>query len=143
MEKFDVTVIGGGPGGYPAAIRAAQMGVSVALVEKEALGGTCLNWGCIPTKTLIASSDLYARIQNASELGITVSGTKIDYSAMIERKDGVVSKLQGGIGQLLKAHKVTVFNGLASFESRNRIRGIGNNYIKLFVVLWEITIFLF
>ena len=74
METFDVVVIGAGPGGYPAAIRAAQLGASVAIVEKEQLGGTCLNWGCIPTKALIAAADTFARIKHAEAFGITVKG---------------------------------------------------------------------
>lgn len=121
MDTFDVVVIGAGPGGYPAAIRAAQLGASVAIVEKEALGGTCLNWGCIPTKTLIAGSDLYAQIAHAGTFGIKVKGVEPDYPAMIKRKDEVVGKLKGGIGQLLKANKVTVFEGSASFESRTSL----------------------
>jgi dihydrolipoamide dehydrogenase len=125
MEKFDVVVIGGGPGGYPAAIRAAQLGASVALVEKEALGGTCLNWGCIPTKTLIASSDLYARMRHAGSLGLKTGKTGYDYAAMTARKDSVVKTLRGGVEQLLKANGVTVFTGTASFEARNRIAVTG------------------
>lgn len=121
MEKFDVTVIGAGPGGYPAAIRAAQLGARVAIVEKELAGGTCLNWGCIPTKSLIACSDLYAHIAKASSFGITVSGVRADYGAMTRRKDGIVAKLRSGIEGLLKANKVTVLKGTASFKSRNAL----------------------
>jgi dihydrolipoamide dehydrogenase len=121
VAAFDIVVIGAGPGGYPAAIRAAQLGASVALVEKEALGGTCLNWGCIPTKTLIASSEEFARIKSASALGLRVEGASFDYGAMADRKDQVVEKLRNGIQQLLKANGVTVFHGSASFESRNRL----------------------
>ena len=80
METFDVVVIGAGPGGYPAAIRAAQLGASVAIVEKEQLGGTCLNWGCIPTKALIAAADTFARIKHAEAFGITVKGASVDYN---------------------------------------------------------------
>ena len=122
MEKFDVVVIGGGPGGYPAAIRAAQLGASVAIVEMDAFGGTCLNRGCIPTKTLIASSDLYYRMNHAAELGLSAGETSFDYNAIVERKDGVVAKLRKGISQLLKANKVNIFDGLGAFESRNIIR---------------------
>ena len=122
MAAFDIVVIGAGPGGYPAAIRAAQLGASVALVEKEELGGTCLNWGCIPTKTLIASSELFARIKSAGAMGLRVENASFDYAAMADRKDQVVQKLRNGIKQLLKANGVTVFQGSASFQSRNRIQ---------------------
>jgi len=121
MENFDVVVIGGGPGGYPAAIRAAQLGASVALVEKEALGGTCLNWGCIPTKTLIAASDLYARMRRSKALGLIPGRIGYDYAAMAGRKNEVVARLGGGVAQLLKANGVKVFRGTASFLTRNRL----------------------
>ena len=120
MAAFDIVVIGAGPGGYPAAIRAAQLGASVALVEKEEVGGTCLNWGCIPTKTLIASSELFARIKSADSMGLHVDKASFDYAAMADRKDQVVGKLRNGIKQLLKANGVTVFQGTASFQSRNQ-----------------------
>jgi dihydrolipoamide dehydrogenase len=122
VAAFDIVVIGAGPGGYPAAIRAAQLGASVALVEKEELGGTCLNWGCIPTKTLIASSELFARIKSAGAMGLRVDNASFDYAAMADRKDQVVQKLRNGIKQLLKANGVTVFQGSASFQRRNRIQ---------------------
>ncbi len=121
MAAFDIVVIGAGPGGYPAAIRAAQLGASVALVEKEELGGTCLNWGCIPTKTLIASSELFARIKSAGAMGLRVDNASFDYAAMADRKDQIIQKLRNGVKQLLKANGVTVFQGSASFQSRNRI----------------------
>jgi dihydrolipoamide dehydrogenase len=115
-------VIGAGPGGYPAAIRAAQLGASVALVEKEEMGGTCLNWGCIPTKTLIASSELFARIKSAGSMGLRVDNASFDYAAMADRKDQIVTKLRNGVKQLLKANGVTVFQGTASFQSRHQIQ---------------------
>jgi len=121
VETFGLVVIGAGPGGYPAAIRAAQLGASVALIEREELGGTCLNWGCIPTKTLIASSDLYARIKSAGELGIRVRDAAVDFGSLIERKNRVVGTLRNGVKQLLKANGVKIFHGTASFEGRNRI----------------------
>ena len=121
MEIFDVVVIGAGPGGYPAAIRAAQLGASVAIVEKEQLGGTCLNWGCIPTKALIAAADTFARIQHAQAFGITVNGATVDYAAMIGHKNKVVTQLKGGIKQLLAANGVKQFTGVASFKDRNTI----------------------
>jgi dihydrolipoamide dehydrogenase len=122
VAAFDIVVIGSGPGGYPAAIRAAQLGASVALVEKEEMGGTCLNWGCVPTKTLIASAELFARIKSAGAMGLRAENVSFDYAAMADRKDQVVAKLRNGIKQLLKANGVTVIQGSASFQSRNRIR---------------------
>jgi len=121
MEIFDVVVIGAGPGGYPAAIRAAQLGASVAIVEKEQLGGTCLNWGCIPTKALIAAGELYAKIKRAEALGITVQGVAVNYAGMIEHKDKLVTQMRGGVQQLLQANGVRQFAGVASFKDRNTI----------------------
>lgn len=121
MEQFDLVVIGAGPGGYPAAIRAAQLGTSVAIVEKEALGGTCLNWGCIPTKTLIASSSLYRRMQGANELGVSASELTFDYAAMADRKNKVVTKLTSGVELLLKGNGVKLFRGTASFTGHRKL----------------------
>ena len=122
MEKFDITVIGAGPGGYVAAIRAAQNGAKVALVEKEFLGGTCLNWGCIPTKTLLASAEVLHMVQAAASFGIQTTGSAVaDFAAMQKRKDDVVAKLRNGIAQLVKANKITLFTGAAAFQSRRQI----------------------
>jgi dihydrolipoamide dehydrogenase len=118
-------VIGAGPGGYPAAIRAAQLGASVAVVEKEEFGGTCLNWGCIPTKTLLAAADLFRRIRGAAELGIRAPAPAADYTAIVDRKDRVVATLRGGVEQLLKANGVKVFKGTASFKDRGKIAVAG------------------
>src|SRR6185503_3123702 len=100
-----------GPGGYPAAIRATQLGASVAIVEKEQLGGVCLNWGCIPTKALIAAGELYAKIKHAEALGITVQGATVNYAKMIEHKDKLVVQMRGGVQQLLKANNVKHITG--------------------------------
>ncbi len=121
METFGVVVIGAGPGGYPAAIRAAQLGASVALIEKEYLGGTCLNWGCIPSKTFIHTSDLYSQIKSSAVLGLRVENPSFDYAAMADRKNRVVQGLRNGIKQLLAANGIRVFEGAASFLSRNHI----------------------
>ncbi len=121
METFDVVVIGSGPGGYPAAIRAAQLGASVAVIEKDQAGGTCLNCGCIPTKTLIASGDLFHRIAKSEELGISVGSAEYDYKAFADRKDKVVGTLRKGVEGLLKANGVTLLRGVGSFVSRNVI----------------------
>jgi dihydrolipoamide dehydrogenase len=129
MEVFDVVVIGAGPGGYPAAIRAAQLGASVAIVEKEQLGGTCLNWGCIPTKALIAAADIYQSIQHAEVFGITVQGASVNYAVMAAHKAKVVSQLQGGIKQLLAVNGVKTFTGTASFKDRSTIAISGGETI--------------
>lgn len=121
MEKFDVAVIGAGPGGYPCAITAARLGASVALIEKEKLGGTCLNWGCIPTKSLIFSASVFKNAQRAERFGVKASNVSFDYSVMADRKNRIVEKLRSGIAQLLKANGVTVLQGAASFSGRNRI----------------------
>ena len=121
MDRFDVVVIGAGPGGYPAAIRAAQLGASVAIVERERVGGTCLNFGCIPTKSLIASAEAYAGLSDAKAFGVSVAGASFDYAAMVQRKDKVVDQLRGGVKQLLSANGVTQFAGTASFKDRQTI----------------------
>ena len=125
MEQFDLIVIGAGPGGYPAAIRAAQLGASVAIIEKEQLGGTCLNWGCIPTKALIAAADTFAKIKHAETFGITVKGATVDYAAMIDHKNKVVGQLRGGIGALLNGNGVKTVTGSAAFVDRNTIEVAG------------------
>ena len=113
-ERFDLAVIGGGPGGYVAAIRAAQLGLRVALVEKEQLGGVCLNRGCIPTKALLASVGLLSALKRAEEFGVRADGVEADVPAMYRRKDEVVARLRGGVEKLLRKRKVTVYKGLGS-----------------------------
>lgn len=121
MEKFDVVVIGAGPGGYPAAIRAAQLGRSVAIVEREQLGGTCLNWGCIPTKQFISAAELYHSMVHADRFGIKAGSVALDYAELVKQKDRTVAKLRGGVGQLLKVNNVKMFNGSAAFQSPDRL----------------------
>ncbi|HEU6448837.1 MAG TPA: dihydrolipoyl dehydrogenase [Verrucomicrobiae bacterium] len=121
METFDIVVIGAGPGGYPAAIRAAQLGAKVAIVEKEQLGGTCLNWGCIPTKALIAAAETFEKIKHAEALGISAKDITVNYATMIGHKDKTVGTLRNGIKQLLAGNGVKSFTGVASFVDRNTI----------------------
>lgn len=121
METFDIVVIGAGPGGYPAAIRAAQLGAKVAIVEKEQLGGTCLNWGCIPTKALIAAAETFEKIKHAEALGISAKDVTVNYATMIGHKDKTVGTLRNGIKQLLAGNNVKSFTGVASFVDRNTI----------------------
>lgn len=118
MEKFDITVIGGGPGGYVAAIHAAQLGKKVALVEAREVGGTCLNRGCIPTKAYLHSAEVYKTVKEAADFGVKSGKVSFDFKAIHDRKNKVVSTLTGGVANLLKANGVKVYNGLATFRNR-------------------------
>ena len=122
MTEFDIAVIGGGPGGYVAAITAAQRGACVCLIEADKVGGTCLNRGCIPTKALYSTALLLHRIRDAAAHGIAVDGVRFDFAQASRRKDEVVSRLVGGVEQLLKGNGVDVFRGHASLEAHGRIR---------------------
>ena len=116
MNDFDLIVIGGGPGGYVAAIKASQLGLSVALVEDKHLGGICLNWGCIPTKALLRASEIKHMLDNVGQFGFTISDIKMDINNITKRSRKVASQLSSGISHLLKKNKVTVFQGFASLE---------------------------
>ncbi|MBX9726644.1 MAG: FAD-dependent oxidoreductase, partial [Rickettsiales bacterium] len=120
-DNFDVVVIGGGPGGYVAAIRASQLGMKVALVERENLGGICLNWGCIPTKALLRSAEIYHNIKHAEAFGISVKGATFDLAKVVARSRGVSEQMKKGIGFLMKKHKVTVFDGFAALAGRGKV----------------------
>lgn len=122
MEKFDVCVIGGGPGGYVSAIHAGQKGLKVALIERTAFGGTCLNIGCIPTKTLIAGAEVLHSARHAADFGVNIDGAiSFDWSKMLARKDETLAKLRNGIAALLKSAGVTTFAGTAAFLDRNTV----------------------
>ncbi len=118
MELFDLLVVGGGPGGYLCAERAAQGGMKVALFEKRALGGTCLNEGCIPTKTLLNSSKMYRHATESEAYGVTVSGVTYDHAKVVARKNNVVKTLVSGVGATMNANKVTVITGEAVISGR-------------------------
>ena len=113
-QSFDVIVIGAGPGGYVAAIRASQLGQKVAIIERESLGGICLNWGCIPTKALLRSAEVFHLMHRAAEFGLSSTGISFDLGAVVARSRGVAKQLSGGIGHLMKKNKVTVFMGAAT-----------------------------
>ncbi len=119
MEIFDLLVVGGGPGGYMCAERAAQGGMKVALFEKRALGGTCLNEGCIPTKTLLNSSKMYRHATESAAFGVTAQGVTYDHAKVVERKNKVVKTLVSGVGATMSANKVTVITGNAVIKGKN------------------------
>lgn len=121
-DHVQIAVIGAGPGGYIAALKAAQMGASVAIVEKSHLGGTCLNWGCIPSKALLSSSELLYQVQHAEKWGLKVEGSvKADWTAIQKHKDKVIRQLRGGIANFFKLRQVKLYSGQASFESAGRV----------------------
>ncbi|MEM6626347.1 MAG: dihydrolipoyl dehydrogenase [Pseudomonadota bacterium] len=115
--QFDLIVVGSGPGGYVTAIRDSQLGMKVAIVEKENLGGVCLNWGCIPTKALLRTSEVYHLIENAEAFGLTAGKPKADVKKVVKRSRDVAKQLSGGVGFLMKKHKITVLEGTASLKA--------------------------
>ncbi len=121
VDQFDLVVIGGGPGGYVAAIRAAQLGLRAALVEREHLGGICLNWGCIPTKALLRSSEIKHYLDHAADYGLKAENVGFDLAAVVKRSRGVAGQLNGGVKHLLKKNKVTVFDGTATLPAKGKV----------------------
>ncbi|MFK7743931.1 MAG: dihydrolipoyl dehydrogenase [Roseobacter sp.] len=120
-KSFDLIVIGAGPGGYVAAIRGAQLGMSVAIIEREHLGGICLNWGCIPTKAMLRSSEVFHLMHRAKEFGLKADNIDYDLDAVVKRSRQVAGQLSGGIGHLMKKNKVTVFMGEASIPAKGKV----------------------
>jgi len=119
--SYDVIVLGSGPGGYPAAIRASQLGLKVAIVEKESLGGVCLNWGCIPTKALLKSAQVYEYVKHSANYGITTTGVNHDFGAVIKRSRGVADKMSKGVQFLMKKNKIDVIMGYGKVLSRGKV----------------------
>lgn len=124
MATFDVIIVGGGPGGYVAAIKGGQLGLKVAIVEKDNVGGVCLNWGCIPTKTLLKSAKVYETFKHAKDYGIDVQDGSfaVNFPEMIKRKDGVVRRLTGGVAGLLKKNGVTLLKGYGEVTSATTVK---------------------
>jgi dihydrolipoamide dehydrogenase len=120
-KQYDVIVIGAGPGGYVAAIRAAQLGKSVVIVEREHLGGICLNWGCIPTKAMLRSAEVFHLMHRAKEFGLSATGVSYDLDAVVARSRGVAKQLSGGIGHLMKKNKVAVVMGEATIAAKGKV----------------------
>ena len=120
-NSYDVVVVGGGPGGYVTAIRAAQLGMKTAVVEREHLGGICLNWGCIPTKALLRTAEVYRNIQHADDFGLKVSGLELDLKKIVERSRGITAQMSQGVGYLLKKNKVEVIDGHGKLAGKGKL----------------------
>ncbi len=119
--NFDLIVVGGGPGGYVAAIRAAQLGMKAAVVEREHLGGICLNWGCIPTKALLRSSEINHLLHNLGEFGFAADNIRFDLAKVVKRSRGVAKQLASGVGHLLKKNKIAAIDGTAKLAGKNTL----------------------
>ena len=130
---YDVVVIGTGPGGYPAAIRASQLGFKVAVIEKESLGGICLNWGCIPTKALLKSAQVYEYMKHSADYGITATGVQQDFGAVIKRSRSVADKMSKGVTFLMKKNKIDVIMGYAKVKSKGQIEVVAADGSKQIV----------
>ena len=125
-RKYDVVVIGAGPGGYVAAIRAAQLGLKAAVIEKEALGGVCLNWGCIPSKALLKNAEVLSYINKSEDFGITVEGVKADFGKAMARSRAVADKNNSGVAYLLRKNDVDHIEGNAVIKSASTIEVNGD-----------------
>ena len=130
-KKYDIAIIGSGPGGYVAAIKSAQLGQKVAIIEKEDVGGVCLNWGCIPTKTLLRSAEIVDLVKKSSDFGIEITDYKLDLSKIIQRSKNIALKLSNGVKYLLSKNKVDLITGSAKFINKNSLliqkTGLDNN----------------
>jgi dihydrolipoamide dehydrogenase len=137
MQNFDLVIVGGGPGGYVAAIKAGQLGYKVAIIEKDNVGGVCLNWGCIPTKTLLKSAKVFEQFKHAKDYGIDVKPDSFsaNFPDMIKRKDSVVRRLTGGVASLLKKNGVTLFKGYGEVTSPTTVQ-VGEETLETkFIIL--------
>jgi dihydrolipoamide dehydrogenase len=125
--SFDIIVVGGGPGGYVAAIRAAQLGMKTAVIERENLGGICLNWGCIPTKALLRTSEVYGLIKHAESFGLSVKDVSFDTKKVVERSRKVANQLSNGVKMLMRKNKITVFEGSAKLAGTGKLAVVMND----------------
>ena len=137
---YDVIVLGSGPGGYPAAIRASQLGKKVAIIEKESLGGVCLNWGCIPTKALLKSAQVYEYAKHAADYGITINNPTHDFGGVIKRSRGVADKMSKGVQFLMKKNKIDVIMGYGKLVAANKIEVTASDNSKQIVEAKNIVI---
>ena len=128
MSKYDIIILGSGPGGYVTAIRASQLGFKTAIVEKENLGGVCLNWGCIPTKALLKSAQVFEYLKHANDYGLTVKEYDKDFDAVVKRSRDVADGMSKGVQFLLKKNKIDVLNGYGTLKTGKKIDVDGTEY---------------
>ena len=128
MSKYDIIVLGSGPGGYVAAIRASQLGLKTAIIEKESLGGVCLNWGCIPTKALLKSAQVFEYLKHAEDYGLTVTGADKDFNKVVARSRGVADGMSKGVQFLMKKNKIDVINGYGTLKPGKKVDVDGTEY---------------
>ena len=117
--SYNLIVVGSGPGGYVAAIRASQLGMKVAVVEKESLGGICLNWGCIPTKALLKSAQVFDYVSHSADYGINIKGSSVDFDSIIKRSRGVADGMSKGVNFLMKKNKIDILTGFGKIIEKN------------------------
>ena len=127
--QYDLVVVGSGPGGYVSAIRAAQLGLRTAIVERESLGGVCLNWGCIPTKALIHNADILNTLHEAADFGFTFDNLRVDFGAAVKRSRDVAGRQAKGVGFLMKKNKIDVIQGHATFVDAHTLKVSGSEYV--------------
>src|ERR1700753_460854 len=138
--SFDIIIIGSGPGGYVCAIRAAQLGLKTAIVERDALGGICLNWGCIPTKALLKSAEVFEYINHAADYGITVNNSEVEFDAVIKRSRGVADGMSKGVQFLMKKNKIDVIMGFGKLKGKGAVEvkgtdGVPKEYTAKHIIL--------
>ncbi len=140
MEKFDIIILGSGPGGYVTAIRASQLGLKTAIIEKESLGGVCLNWGCIPTKALLKSAQVFEYLKNANDYGINANEIDKDFNSVINRSRKVANTMSKGVNFLMKKNKIKVFNGFGSLGKDNTVTVVNDSNEKTSIFSKKIII---
>ncbi|MFT4698427.1 MAG: dihydrolipoamide dehydrogenase [Flavobacteriaceae bacterium] len=135
MSKYDIIVLGSGPGGYVAAIRASQLGFKVAVIEKESLGGVCLNWGCIPTKALLKSAQVFDYLKHAEDYGLTLKDPDKDFNKVVDRSRGVADGMSKGVQFLMKKNKIDVINGFGKLKPGKKIEVDGKEYAADHIII--------
>lgn len=140
MSKYDLIVLGSGPGGYVAAIRASQLGLKTAIVEKENLGGVCLNWGCIPTKALLKSAQVFDYLKHADSYGLTVKEFDKDFGKVVDRSRGVADGMSKGVQFLMKKNKIDVIEGLGKLKQERKLTLTEKNILQTILLLLRVHV---